>query len=250
MKRVWDKFLTETDQAIARAGVFGLRAGFGARPVILVIDVTWGVTGHKSEPILESIKRWSISCGENAWKALPAIKALILAGRAKGIPVIYTAGSRFRCDGWDAGSWNWKLGPIVDDSPDAEPVSVDGYAINDEIKPGPRDILIVKHKPSAFHATPLNSFLTLFGADSLIVVGGITSGCVRATVLDAFNENYRVAIIEEGCFDRFEASHAMSLFDLHAKYADVVGIDETLKYLSELRNGLFELPRGARDHSR
>jgi Isochorismatase family len=89
------------------------------------------------------------------------------------------------------------------------------------IAPGPRDIVIKKQKPSGFFGTNLASYLTLFGCDSLIVVGTTTSGCVRATVVDAFSLNYRVILAEEGCFDRSEASHAVSLCDMHAKYADV-----------------------------
>jgi nicotinamidase-related amidase len=88
------------------------------------------------------------------------------------------------------------------------------------------------------------SYLTLLGADSVIVTGGTTSGCVRATSVDAFSHNYRVAIVEEGCFDRSQASHAMTFCDLNAKYADVVKTDEVLSYFDGLPNGLFALPKG------
>ena len=87
-------------------------------------------------------------------------------------------------------------------------------------------------------------FLVLLGADSLIIAGTTTSGCVRATVVDAFSNNYRVAIVEEGCFDRSQASHALSLCDMNAKYADVVGLEETLAYIEALPKGLFNLPAG------
>ena len=96
------------------------------------------------------------------------------------------------------------------------------------IAPGPRDIVIKKQKPSGFFGTNLASYLTLLGCDSVIVVGTTTSGCVRATVVDAFSLNYRVILAEEGCFDRSEASHAVSLCDMHAKYADVVPTAEIL----------------------
>ena len=99
-------------------------------------------------------------------------------------------------------------------------------------------------KPSVFLGTPLLSFLVLLGADSLIVAGTTTSGCVRATVVDAFSNNYRVAIVEEGCFDRSQASHALSLCDMNAKYADVVRLEETLAYIEALPKGLFNLPAG------
>jgi nicotinamidase-related amidase len=123
----------------------------------------------------------------------------------------------------------------------------DGNQINDEIAPMAQDIIIKKLKPSAFHGTPLNSFLTRFQADSLIMVGTTTSGCVRASVLDAFSENYRITLAEEGCFDRSQASHAINLCDMHAKYADVVGTDECIAYIDSLPDGLFELPPGMPD---
>ena len=104
---IWNRFLTERDKAVFAAGGFGARAGFGKRPALLVIDVNWAFCGERPEPILDSIKRWRTSCGEEAWVALDYIKRLILAARDKGLPVIYTTGER-RADNWDSGSWAWK----------------------------------------------------------------------------------------------------------------------------------------------
>ena len=89
------------------------------------------------------------------------------------------------------------------------------------------------------------SLLTLLGADSVIITGTTTSGCVRATVLDAFSNNYRVALAEEGCFDRSQASHAINLCDMNAKYADVVKTAEVLEFFDTLPSGMFDLPKGA-----
>ena len=122
--------------------------------------------------------------------------------------------------------------------------NLDGNTIVAEIAPQPQDIVIEKLKPSVFFGTPLLSHLVLLGADSLIVAGTTTSGCVRATVVDAFSNNYRVAIVEEGCFDRSQASHALSLCDMNAKYADVFRLEETLAYIEALPKGLFNLPAG------
>src|SRR5262249_7335664 len=93
------------------------------------------------------------------------------------------------------------------------------------------------------------SYLTLLGSDSVIVAGTTTSGCVRATVVDAFSLNYRVTLAEEGCFDRSEASHALSLCDMHSKYADVVSTAEILSYFAQLPNNLFDLPAGTNGSS-
>jgi nicotinamidase-related amidase len=241
---VWNKFLTERDKAVFASAGYGARAGFGKRPALLVIDVNYNFCGDKPEPILESIKRWPNSCGEDAWIGLAAIKRLIEAARAKGVPVIYTTAA-FRADDWDIGSWGWK-NSRSDEWAGAPRSNLDGNTIMPDIAPGPRDIVVIKQKPSAFHGTPLQSYLTLLGCDSVLVTGTTTSGCVRATVLDAFSNNYRVTIAEEGCFDRSQASHAINLCDMHAKYADVVSTDEVIGYIGKLPSGLFELPKGAR----
>src|SRR5918993_818371 len=104
---VWTKFLTERDRAVFEASGYGTRGGFGKRPALVIIDVNWAFCGDKPEPILESIKRWRNSCGEDAWTALPYIRSLIDKCHEKGVPVIYTTGIR-RDDNWDGGSWLWK----------------------------------------------------------------------------------------------------------------------------------------------
>jgi maleamate amidohydrolase len=101
-ERIWDKFLTERDKAVFAAGGFGARAGFGDRPALLVVDVNWAFCGERPEPILESIKRWRTSCGEESWVALEYIKQLIEAARAKGLPVTTPQGSGARTIGMPA----------------------------------------------------------------------------------------------------------------------------------------------------
>lgn len=246
-ERIWDRFLTERDKLVfARAG-FGSRQGFGKRPAIIVVDVNYAFCGDKPEPILESIKRWHASCGEEAWEGVKAIGQLLTAARAKGLPVIYSTGTR-RSDSWDAGSWAWKNSRTNESKP-ASPGgqgALNGNDIVADIAPLPSDIVIQKLKPSVFCGTPLRSFLTLLDADSVIITGTTTSGCVRATVIDAFSENYRVSVVEEGCFDRSQASHAINLCDMHAKYADVVQLREAIAYIGTLPEGLFDLPAGER----
>jgi maleamate amidohydrolase len=247
-ERVWDKFLTERDKAVFAAGGFGARAGFGKRPALLVIDVNWAFCGERPEPILQSIKRWRTSCGEEAWVALPYIKALIDKAHAKRLPVIYTTGEG-RPDKWDRGSWSWKSSR-ADETGGAAPAGtnappLDGNEIVAPIAPAPQDIVIRKQKPSGFFGSNLASYLTLLGCDSVVVTGTTTSGCVRATAVDAFSLNYRVILAEEGCFDRSEASHAISLCDMHAKYADVVPTAEVVAYFDRLPGNLFELPSGS-----
>ena len=243
-KRIWDAFLTERDKQVFSASGFGAKGGFGKRPALLIIDVSYGFAGDQpGEPILESIKRWSNSCGAESWDAVAAIGKLAEGFRAKRLPVIYTTGIN-RGDGWDVGSWAWKNTRTSESLP--RPTNaLDANAIVKEIEPQPQDLVCLKQKPSGFFGTNLHSYLQLLGADSVVVTGTTTSGCVRATVIDAFSLNFRVAVAEDGCFDRSQASHAINLCDMHAKYADVVPSSEVLDYIAGLPDGLFpNLPKG------
>jgi len=242
-ERIWDQFLTERDKAVFAQAGYGALAEWGKRPALLIIDVNYAFTGEHSMPILDSIKKWRNSCGEDGWAAIPVLQDLIAICRAKTVPVIYTTGTR-RPDGWNGGSWLWK-NSRGKEAPKIAATGLDGNVIVKEIEPGPRDLVIRKEKPSGFFGTPLQSYLQLLGCDSLIITGTTTSGCVRATVLDAFSMNIRCTVVEDGCFDRSQASHAINLCDMNAKYADVVKTAEVLSFIDTLPNGLFDLPKGA-----
>lgn len=241
--RIWDEYLTERDKLVFAAAGYGASGGFGERPALLVVDVNYGFVGDKPEPILESVKRWMNSCGEEGWQAVAVIKKLLGAARAKGVPVIYTTGVR-RQDGWDQGAWAYKNTRVKSDYLGLNPSKLKSNVIVPDIAPGPRDIVIGKQKPSAFYATPLLSYLVHLRCDSVIITGTTTSGCVRATVVDAFSNNFRVTLVEDGCADRSQASHAINLCDMNAKYADVVGSGEVIDYIARLPDGLFDLPKG------
>lgn len=242
-ERIWDKFLTERDKQVFSASGYGARGEFGKKPALLVIDVNYAFCGERPEPILESIRKWRTSCGEDAWEAMPHIKRLIETCRKKGVPVIYTTGT-VRADGWDKGSWSWKSSRTNEDMTPAPGSNRPGNQIVDEIAPGPRDIVIEKHKPSGFFGTPMMGFLNDLGADSVFVTGTTTSGCVRATVIDAFSLNLRTTVVEEACFDRSQASHAINLCDMNAKYADVLPVDEVIAHIEGLPELDYNLPTG------
>ena len=244
-EKVWDKYISERDQGVFDAAGFGQNTGFGERPVLMVIDVSYAFCGDKREPILDSIKTWKLSCGEAAWDAMPVLQKLIAAAHAKGIPVMYTTGYG-RDDKWDRGSWVWKnpRGENLENFKSAPKTNRDGNDIVDEIAPEDQDIVVLKQKPSAFHEAPTESFLNLLNADSVIVTGTTTSGCVRATAVDAFSRNYRVTVVEDACFDRSDVSHAVSLLDLHAKYGDVLPSETVIDYIKNLPDNLFDLPSG------
>lgn len=240
--RGWDAFLTERDKQIFAKAGYGGRQGFGHRPVLLVVDVNMSFCGERAQPILESLDSWRASCGEDAWVAIPHIRRLIDICRSRNLPIVYTTMADLRRDGWDRGRFGDKNHRGGEDH---AVHSNQGNQIVAELAPAPRDIVIHKFKPSAFHATMLASFLADLQADSVIVTGTTTSGCVRATVVDAFSHNYRVSVVEQATFDRGEVSHWINLFDMHQKYADVVDVEEAATYLESLAVDLFtdRMPR-------
>ncbi len=227
----WDSFIPAADAAIYDAAGYGARSPWGARPAVLVVDVNHNFVGDRREPILDSIRRFRNSCGEAGWDAVDAIERLLESARGPGVPVFYTT-QQAQTSAQLAGGWARKNSRVEDDA-DAERAEF-GVRIPDQIAPVPGDTVLIKDKPSAFVATPLVSYLQFHHVDTVIVVGGTTSGCVRATVIDAFSYNYTVVAVEEGCFDRAEVSQAVNLFEINAKYADVAKLDDVVAYLDGL----------------
>jgi nicotinamidase-related amidase len=233
--RGWDRFLTERDKELFPKTGYGGRVGFGARPVVLVIDVSYGFCGEAPEPILEAVETYHNSCGEEAWEGLDAIERLLAAARTKRVPVLYTTGYDYPIAGdFGLGRWADKCPAEADDQNER------ANEIVEKIAPHPHDVVIAKTMPSAFFGTNLASYLTKLQADSVIVCGTATSGCVRATVIDGFSYTYKMIVVEEATFDRGQASHWINLFDMDMKYADVVGIDPAVEALSSLSPGLFD----------
>jgi nicotinamidase-related amidase len=226
--RPWDSIITDDDRAVLTASGMGQRGGIGSRPCLLVVDITYAFTGDRPEPILESVKRFPNSCGEAAWDALPRIAELIAAMRARSLPVIYTRQAP-RVDAVTAGAWARKNSRVLTGSPGA----VDPMRIPDIIAPAAGEIVIDKDKPSAFFGTTLLSYLHALRVDTILIAGTSTSGCVRSSGVDAFSYNYPTVVVEDCCFDRSQTSHAIALFDLHSRYADVLLLDELLGLLDE-----------------
>jgi maleamate amidohydrolase len=223
----WKDVVPPDDLAVFEAAGYGVRSEPGNHPALLVIDVTWGFVGREPLPILESIKRYPNSCGERAWKALGPIKEIVERCREKEVPIFYTAGiSEQRAE--YAAAWGAKHPRSLQQPEDA-------YDIVDDLSPTPEDVVVRKAKPSVFFGTPLIASLVERNADTVIVTGCTTSGCVRASVVDAFSYGLNVIVVEDGVFDRGELSHAAALFDMDQKYANVQSSDSVLKYLVTLR---------------
>jgi nicotinamidase-related amidase len=159
------------------------------------------------------------------------IVSLVSHGQMHKIPVFFT---RFEISpsGIDMGVYARKRDLL--NSPRWCLAGQIGSELADELIPTGNDIEFVKKKPSCFHGTPLLGYLVDRQIDTVIVVGGSTSNCVRATVFDAASYNYRVIIPQEAVFDRFPISNAISLFDMDRQFADVVNIQEVYRYFESL----------------
>lgn len=230
--RPWESLLSSLDKQVYQSAGYGARAGGGQRPALIVVDVTYEFTGLRPEPILESIKHFPNSCGEVAWQGMSQIRRLLDACRERAIPIFYTK-AMDEPSSVTRGSWGWKR------TEDAMSATMADWrranTIPEPIAPVPGEVVIQKTKPSAFFGSSLASYLVGVGADTLIVTGTTTSGCVRATVIDAFSYNFRTIVVEDGVFDRGDAPHRLNLFDMHAKYADVLTTDDVLAYLATVR---------------
>ena len=232
---IWDDILTERDKQVFAKSGYGKRAGFGQRPALLVIDMNYNFVGDKPEPILKSIERFRNSCGEEGWQGVHHIRELLDETRKKRLPTFYTTGH----EGGSSvafGRWHGKNSRGGEDMGQGW---AKGNEIVAEIAPQGGDVLIRKQKPSAFFGTPLVSMLNEVHADTVLVTGCTTSGCVRASAIDAFSYNFRVCVVEECVFDRGQASHKINLFDMNMKYADVISLRDALEYVRGLPETLY-----------
>lgn len=232
MSMLWDKFLTEEDKTVLARGKFGRRMGFGQKPVVLVIDAQRYMVGEEDDEI-----NWPSSCGEVGREAMRHIAQVVDTAQQAEVPCIFT---RFEIDpnGIDMGVYRRKRDLLQSDKW-CLAASL-GAELSPLLMPTERDLVFVKKKPSGFHGTPLLGYLIDRGIDTVIVVGGATSNCIRATVFDCASYNYRAIVPQEAVFDRIPISHAISLFDMDRQFADVLPTPEVIEYLSACGNGRFE----------
>jgi len=223
----WDAYLTEEDRKILSRGKWGQAVEPGRRPAIVSIDVQNYMVGRKGGPDDD----FPYSCGQIGWEAVEASCRLLSAARKRGVPIVYT---RFALDpsGAEGGQFARKVGMGKGENAFIE--GTHGADFVAEAGPRPEDLVITKKKVSAFFGTPLQAYLTDLGVDTVIVIGGSTSNCVRATVVDASQMNYRVLVPREAVFDRLPLSHAVSLFDMDRTYANVMPTDQVIEYLENL----------------
>ena len=212
----WQGVIPDEDLAAYRKGSFGRRIGLGARPALLNIDTTWMFVDPSYD-----------MCGRAMPEFIAAVTRVTEVFRRLDLPIYYSRRDD-RSHPAYRGIWNLKLGNATEFQYVADP-KADQWP--DAYGPRPEDRIVLKNKPSAFFATPLESFMRYDGVDSDVVIGVSTSGCDRAAVTDAFSHNFRVTVIEEAVGDRSPAAHTANLFDMDMKFADVEPIDAVLAEL-------------------
>ena len=194
----------------------------GENPAMLCIDLYNLVyKGGPGEPH-ELDKEYPNSCGKFAHNAIEPTKKLFAATRAAGVPIYYVTA---------------QFNPHrVQSTRRREVIKTTAHdcEIHDAFAPRPEDVVFRKERPSAFFGTPLIAHLNQRRIDSLIVCGESTSGCVRASVLEAHMYGLHVSVVEECVFDRAELTHKVNLFDMHHKYADVMKLEEVVAHLDSI----------------
>jgi maleamate amidohydrolase len=193
------------------------RAGFGRRPALLVIDVSVGFTDPASP----------LAC--DLEDVVAAIRRLLGEARRAALPVVYTTTSYDEGDKVTAATFIDKIPALLTLEAGSRWVEIDA-----RLAPQPGEPVLTKLFASAFFGTPLSTLLAAAGCDSVMVTGASTSGCIRATVVDALQHGYRTVVPREAVGDRNPAAHEANLYDIDTKYGDVVSIDEVVAQLEEL----------------
>ena len=222
--RPWQEIVPEEDRAHYARGGYGGKLAFGSQPCLLVIDVTYSFTGTRPLPMAEAVHEFTTSCGERAWKAMPFIEGLLSACRERDIPVIYTTGD----------DTFTRLAVRTTKVNHVAAARVDPHGFTEAMRPRDGELVLRKAMASAFFGTALTTYLRSRDIDCILLAGVSTSGCVRASAVDAYSNGYPVFVVEECCFDRSNFSHLASLFDINAKYGSVITLDEALEALGRL----------------
>ena len=217
----WDDVIGPDERLVASR--YETRRVLGTRPALLMIDCYAKVYGDRPQPLHEAIDAWPATCGLNAWVSLPYQEKLLTAARQAGVPVLHTTGEA------RAGA---RLGAATRRARVDGEDEVAGYEFMPSLAPAEGELMVRKSRASAFFGTPVSTWLRQLDVDTLLVAGESTSGCVRASVVDAYSSGLKVAVVEEAVFDRSTLSHKVNLFDMHLKYASVLHLDDVLHYLS------------------
>ncbi len=206
--------IPEADLEAYRKAGFGKRMGFGKKPCVVVIDMTYGFV----DP------RYALASGDAGRKAVKHISALLNIARGKGIPIIYTTGLNSVAN---------TVAPGISRKVVVNPDPKENEIVAD-IAPHANDVVVAKGKASIFFGTPMLSILNHYAVDTLVITGATTSGCVRGSVVEAASYDYYVIVPEECVADRASVPHKVNLFDINMKYADVIPVSEVIEYFRSL----------------
>jgi nicotinamidase-related amidase len=210
-------YLTKEEEQRYRKGGFGGQIGFGERPALLIIDFMYSFTDPE------------IAFGSNMDRELECTASLLHLARQKKTPTIFFAAHyKEGCEA-EIGIWVKKMSAMTVLKAGSRAVQID-----ERVKPMTGEPVIIKKGPSAFFGTHLAALLIRLGVDTLIITGCTTSGCVRATVVDAVQYNFRPIVPRECVADRAKGPHEASLFDINQKYGDVVPAQKVIDFLNNL----------------
>lgn len=222
--------LTDQEKAIIAAAGMGRRMGFGKKTALIVVDAQVYMTGDIREPQELSRQKYPSSCGERGWDAIEKIRMLADAFHALELPVVYTY-LGLKADGSDAGPFKMKRDFLAADNWMIE--GTHGAELSPLLKPEERDFVFQKKRPSAFFGTPLHEYLQKNGVDTVVITGGSTSNCVRASVFDSASYDYRTILAADALMDRMQRSHEVNLLDMDRQFADVMTSGEIIHLLRE-----------------
>lgn len=209
---------TEDKHAIYRRAQIGHPLGFGKRPAVAVIDLQLGFTDPAKSPLAGDLSQ-----------TIEASNRIIRVARRRSVPLVYTVVAYDPNRPEDSGLWTHKIPSLRQLTSDSDLAKMDP-----RVDYEPSDLLLEKKYASAFSGTHLASLLVAQGVDTLVVLGCTTSGCVRATVMDAIFSGLRPIVPAEAVGDRAQEPHEANLFDIGSKYGDVVPVDEVLRYLEDV----------------
>lgn len=210
------------DDAMKRAG-YGEAIGFGERPAFIAVDISRAFT----------TKPYKFACPFDS--QIEANNRIIRAARPKGVPLFFTTVWYDDPNLKDAGIWGLKLKGAQELRAGSPAVEIDPRL---EFRPDKGDALLMKKYASSFFGTDLFSRLASQQIDTVIITGISTSGCVRATAVDAIQYGFRPVVVADGVADRWPPAHEQALYDMHAKYADVMPAERVVEYLNRLPNRL------------
>lgn len=217
-----DAAMRSVDQYYKSRGIFQDQFGFGKQPAVVVVDFACGWT---DDAYAGGSRRLDgpVACTRQ-------LLDFIRSGK-KRVPIIYTTSP------WHPGTGDQPFKSAADKSVEFRPWDSRACEIDERVRPTPGDLVLLKENASAFFGTHLSPYLIQHGVDTVLITGCSTSACIRATATDAKSYRFKPIIVRDCVGDRAEAAHEWTLFDIQARFADVVSLEQVLDYLANVDQG-------------